>query len=167
MKTIWFPFVAMSSSEVFLFRALPEGLITFVGSKASSAMGLSVFLAIFIHNIPEGLMIAVPLLVATSSRTKAFTLASILGGLSQPLGAAVGYLILPSDAHLPGGHAPGVSSLYGCLFAFVSGLMTCVVIQGMLPAAVRFDPSGHIVTTGFFSGVALVAVTWAFLGGEI
>ena len=50
-------------------------------------------LAIAIHNIPEGISIAAPIYFATRSRKKTVW-ACLLSGLAEPLGAALGYLIL-------------------------------------------------------------------------
>ena len=52
-------------------------------------LGVSIAVAIAIHNIPEGLAVSAPILYATKSRKKAFTL-SFLSGLAEPVGALIG-----------------------------------------------------------------------------
>ncbi|RKP08360.1 hypothetical protein THASP1DRAFT_10159, partial [Thamnocephalis sphaerospora] len=69
---------------------LPEGLIAFLGARTSAALGWPLITAILIHNIPDGLAISVPVYAATGSRFRAFLVAAVLGGLSQPLGALLG-----------------------------------------------------------------------------
>ena len=51
---------------------------------------MPVAVAIAIHNIPEGIAVAVPLREATGSRTKAFWWAT-LSGLAEPIGALIGF----------------------------------------------------------------------------
>lgn len=51
--------------------------------------------AIAIHNIPEGIAIAVPVYFATRNKLYAFG-ASLLSGLAEPIGAGIGYLALSS-----------------------------------------------------------------------
>ena len=52
-------------------------------------------MAIAIHNIPEGIAVSVPVYCATGSRRKAFWL-SFMSGLSEPIGALLGYFVLRS-----------------------------------------------------------------------
>ena len=56
-------------------------------------MGLFSALAVALHNIPEGIAVAVPIYFATGNRRKAFFY-SLLSGLSEPLGAVIGYFLL-------------------------------------------------------------------------
>ena len=59
----------------------------------SSDVLLSVVVAaIALHNIPEGIAVAVPVFQATGSRARAIGL-SFLSGLSEPLGAVIGVLV--------------------------------------------------------------------------
>ncbi len=71
----------------------PEGLATFTAALTDPALGTAIAVAIAIHNIPEGIAVSIPLYYATGDRKKAF-LYSFLSGLSEPVGALVGYLIL-------------------------------------------------------------------------
>ena len=83
----------------------PEGLATFASALHSLNLGIAIAVAIAIHNIPEGIAVAIPIYCATGSRRKAF-LWSLLSGLSEPLGALIGFAILSTfgeqlDARLP------------------------------------------------------------------
>lgn len=56
-------------------------------------LGITVGIAIALHNIPEGLCIALPVYFATNSKWQGLKLA-ILSGLAEPIGAmAVGYFM--------------------------------------------------------------------------
>ncbi|UKI28796.1 MAG: hypothetical protein L6V78_08070 [Clostridium sp.] len=46
-----------------------------------------------LHNIPEGIAIAIPIYYSTSSKSKAF-FNTFISGLSEPLGAILAYIFL-------------------------------------------------------------------------
>lgn len=71
----------------------PEGLATFISALQDPSIAIPITIAIAIHNIPEGIAVSVPIYYATGSKKKAFFY-SFLSGLSEPIGAIVGYLIL-------------------------------------------------------------------------
>jgi len=71
----------------------PEGMAVLAASLNSPYMGFSVAVAIAIHNIPEGVAVSIPIYYATGSRKKAFAY-SFFAGLTEPLGAGIGYLLL-------------------------------------------------------------------------
>lgn len=100
-----------------------EGLIMFISSKASTALGLSVGIAMSIHNLTEGFMIALPLYYATRSRTTSFTYAAIMGGFSQPLGALIGLFLIENISK------QSENLLFGIVFGCVSGMMSLITIQ--------------------------------------
>lgn len=71
----------------------PEGFATFMSALRDPSLGISIAVAIAIHNIPEGIAVSIPVYYATGSRKRAF-LYSFLSGMSEPVGAIAGYLIL-------------------------------------------------------------------------
>ena len=73
----------------------PEGLATFLSTLADPKVGVILAVAIAIHNIPEGLCVAMPVYYATGSRWKAFGWA-LLSGVSEPLAAVLGWAVLAS-----------------------------------------------------------------------
>lgn len=64
-----------------------------MGTLANPRVGLGLAIAIGIHNVPEGLCVSVPIYYATKDRWAAFKWAFI-SGISEPIGAALGWLIL-------------------------------------------------------------------------
>ncbi len=126
----------------------PEGLATFTAALSEPTIGISIAVAIAIHNIPEGISVAVPIHAATGSRKKAFWL-SFLSGVSEPVGALIGYTIL----------RPFFSpTTFGILFASVAGIMVFVSLDELLPTAREFD-TGHVAIYGVISGMALMALS--------
>jgi ZIP family zinc transporter len=131
----------------------PEGLATFVSALQAPSMAVPIVVAIAIHNIPEGIAVSVPIFHATGSRKKAF-LYSFASGLSEPLAALVGYLIL----------LPFLSdALYGMLFAAVAGIMVFISFDELLPTA-RAYGEHHLSIYGLVAGMAVMAVSlWLFV----
>ena len=111
-------------------------------------MGLSLAFAIAIHNIPEGISIALPVYYATGSRGKAFA-ASVLSGLAEPAGAIIGYLLL-----LPYLSEP----VFGAVFGVIAGIMVFLALDELLPTAKRYA-KGHETVYGLVSGMAVLALS--------
>lgn len=130
----------------------PEGLATFFAALKDPTVGVSVAFAIALHNIPEGISISIPVYFATRSRSKAFWY-SFLSGLSEPLGAIVGYLVL----------RPFVSDqLMGITFAAVAGIMVFISLDQLIPHAKKYS-SGHQSVYGLIGGMAIMALSLLLL----
>jgi ZIP family zinc transporter len=127
---------------------LPEGLATFTAALDDPELGLAIAIAIAIHNIPEGIAVSVPVYYATGSRRKAFTL-SFLSGLSEPIGALIGYLILMPFMN---------PQLFGMLFASVAGIMVFISLDELLPAAREYGEH-HLAIYGLLAGMAVMALS--------
>jgi ZIP family zinc transporter len=104
----------------------PEGFITYATNHANPSLGFNVFMALFVHNIAEGFAMALPLYMAVGSRLRAMLWSSLLGGLSQPLGAGIAVLWF-KIANRSNIVIDNVA--YACLFAATSGIMTSVALQ--------------------------------------
>jgi len=126
----------------------PEGLATFASTLSDVRVGVFIAVAIAIHNIPEGIAVSVPIFYATSNKNKAFTY-SFLSGISEPVGAGVGYLILLPFL------TPAV--LAG-LLAFIAGIMIYVSLDELLPLAHRYG-HGHLVIVGIVTGMLIMAIS--------
>lgn len=121
--------IGLQTSIAIALHKLPEGFITYATNHASPDLGFSVFMALFIHNITEGFAMALPLYLALGSRTKAMFWSSLLGGVSQPLGAGVAAAWFSIAGHQgDDDDGPGFA-VYGCMFAVTAGIMTSVALQ--------------------------------------
>jgi len=130
----------------------PEGLATFTAAIQDPELGLAIAIAIAIHNIPEGIAVSVPVYFATGSRKKAFTL-SFLSGLSEPIGALVGYAILWPIMN---------ETIFGILFASVAGIMVFISLDELLPAAREYGEH-HLSIYGLLAGMAVMALSLLLL----
>jgi zinc transporter, ZIP family len=126
----------------------PEGLATFIMALREPTLAIPVAIAIAIHNIPEGIAVSVPIYYATGSKRKAF-IYSFLSGLTEPLGAIVGYLIL----------MPFLSeTLFGVLFAGVAGIMVFISLDELLPASEKYGYH-HLSIYGLIGGMVVMALS--------
>lgn len=126
----------------------PEGLATFTAALKDISLGLPIAVAIAIHNIPEGIAVSIPIYFSTGSKKKAFMF-SFLSGLSEPLGALVGYLLLLrffNDLTL------------GIIFALVAGIMVYISLDELLPASEKYGEH-HLSIYGMISGMIVMAVS--------
>jgi len=130
----------------------PEGLATFASALSDLRLGVFIAIAIAIHNIPEGIAVSVPIYYATSNKNKAF-LYSFLSGVSEPVGALIGFLVLMPFL------TPVV--LAGTL-AFVAGVMIYISLDELLPMAHRYG-HGHLVIGGIILGMLVMAVSLIML----
>jgi len=130
----------------------PEGLATFAATLGAVKLGVFIAIAIAIHNIPEGIAVSVPILFATGNKNKAFFY-SFLSGLSEPVGAIFGYLIL----------MPFLSPvLLAALLAFIAGIMIYISLDELLPMAHRYG-HGHLVIAGIVAGMLIMAISLLML----
>ncbi len=130
----------------------PEGLATFASTLSDVKLGIFIAIAIAIHNIPEGIAVSVPIFYATQNKNKAFFY-SFLSGVSEPVGAVIGYLILLPFL------TPAV--LAG-LLAFIAGVMVYISLDEMVPMAHRYG-HGHLAIAGVVSGMLIMAVSLLML----
>lgn len=126
----------------------PEGLATFVSALQEPSVAIPIVIAIALHNIPEGIAVSIPIYFATGSKKKAF-LYSFASGLSEPIGALIGYLLL----------MPFMSdTLYGVLFAGVAGIMVFISVDELLPSAQEYGEH-HLSIYGLVTGMMIMAIS--------
>jgi ZIP family zinc transporter len=130
----------------------PEGLATFIAALDNPRVGIAIAIAIALHNIPEGVSVSVPIFYATDSRAKAFGW-SVLSGLAEPLGAAIGYLLLRTFL------SPDVM---GFAFGAVAGIMVFISIDELLPTAREYG-RGHETIYGVMGGMGVMALSLLLL----
>ncbi|MDD4206112.1 MAG: zinc transporter ZupT [Candidatus Delongbacteria bacterium] len=126
----------------------PEGLATFISALQEPTLAISITAAIAIHNIPEGIAVSVPIYYATKSKKKAFYL-SFLSGLSEPLGALIGYFVFK---HFFG------PAIFGVVFAGVAGIMVFISLDELLPTAEKYGEH-HVAIYGLVAGMLVMAAS--------
>lgn len=138
---------------VIAMHNLPEGVATFAAALSSLKLGIPIAIAIAIHNIPEGIAVSVPIYYATGNRKKAFFY-SFMSGLSEPVGAVLGFVILMPFLN---------ETLFGILFAVVAGIMVFISLDELLPSAREYGEH-HLSIYGLISGMVIMAFSLLILG---
>jgi ZIP family zinc transporter len=126
----------------------PEGIVTFFSTVQSPHLGIILAVSIAIHNIPEGISISVPIYHATNDKMKSIR-AAFFSGLTEPLGALLGYIILSSFFN---------DTIMGIILAIVAGIMVYISLDELLPTAREYGEP-HIALYGLFSGMFIMAIS--------
>lgn len=125
---------------------LPEGIAIAVGYAATDSLGLSLALAIGLHNVPEGMAVAAPLLMAGTAKWFIMLLALFLA-IFTPLGTVIGLVLV---ALSPNSMA--------FLLALAGGAMSYIVLFELWPESKRRHP--NYARLGILMGVVLMALVW-------
>ena len=112
-------------------------------------IGLVLMVAVSVHNIPEGLCVALPIFYARKSKWEAF-LVSLLSGLTELLAAVLGWLVLANSFS---------DTLYAILFGAVAGMMVLISAKELMPTAHQYDEGDMIVTKCFVAGMVVIAAS--------
>lgn len=140
--------MGLFSALAIAIHNFPEGLATFISTIQDPSLGVSIAIAIAIHNIPEGIAVAVPIYFSTGDKKQAFKY-SFLSGLSEPLGALIGFTLL----------RPFISdTLFGIVFAAVAGIMVYISLDELLPTAEKYGYHHHAIY-GLVAGMAVMALS--------
>ena len=137
---------------------LPEGLATFISFLSSTASGIPLAVAIAVHNIPEGICVGIPIWLSTGSKWKGF-LWGTASGLSEPLGAIIGWAIVGFEADAATGFRDVDPVVYAVMFGLTGGMMMYVSFKELLPMAFRCDRNDRVTTWGLFGGMLIMAVS--------
>lgn len=116
------------------------------------AVGVSIAIAIAMHNIPEGIGVAAPIYFATGGKKKALWL-TFLSGVSEPLGAILAYLVLRPFL---------TTTLFGIVFAAISGIMVLISFDELLPASRAYGET-HLSLVGVIFGMLVMGVSLIIL----
>ena len=126
----------------------PEGMATFTSALRDPKLGVAIAIAIAIHNIPEGIATSLPIYFSTGDKKKAFII-SFLSGITEPIGAIIGYLILRPFFN---------DIVFGMLFSSVAGIMVFISLEELIPMAHEYEKS-KITIIGVVIGMMVMAVS--------
>lgn len=130
----------------------PEGMATFTSALKNPGLGLAIAVAIAIHNIPEGIATSLPIYFSSGSKKKAFSI-SFLSGMTEPVGALLGYLLL----------RPFFNDItFGIIFGAVAGIMVFISLEELIPMAHEYEKS-KVTIVGVILGMAVMAVSLLML----
>ncbi len=140
--------MGMLTALAIAIHNFPEGIATFISAMQDVEIAIPIAIAIAIHNIPEGIAVAAPIYYATGDKKKAFWY-SFLSGLSEPVGAIIGYFFL----------MPFLSeTLFGIVFSMVGGIMVFISLDELLPTAREYGHS-HLVIYSLVVGMMVMSLS--------
>ncbi len=104
-------------------------------STHNITLGISLTIAIALHNIPEGISIAIPIYYATGNKKKAL-LYTFISGISEFIGAIITYLFLTPFIN---------DNILGYLFALIAGIMIYISLLELLPTIANYKRKSRVV----------------------
>jgi ZIP family zinc transporter len=116
-------------------------------------MGAGITFAISIHNIPEGIAVAIPIYYATKSKGKALLYAT-LSGMSEVIGA----LLCLAVTAISGIELTGGGPAFPIVLAAVAGIMIYISLDELLPTAEKYGKH-HIAIAGVVAGMAIMGIS--------
>jgi zinc transporter, ZIP family len=132
--------VAFMAAMGLMVHNLPEGIIMGCGFLATQGLGIKMSIIISIHDIPEGMAVAAPLM-ANRTRISKIMLYAFLAAFPTAIGVWIGAYLGSISENVLG----------GCL-SFASGIMLYVVCGEMLPESSKLW-DGITSTMGVLTGI--------------
>jgi len=137
---------------VLFVHSLPEGFaIGSAWASEAASLGLFVFIAISVQNIPEGTATAIPMVQAGYSRARQFR-AAVGTSLPQPIGAVIAFLLVEQ-----------VRALLPWSLGFAAGAMLALVVVDLLPESFSEPGRRGQAVVGVGGAIALMALTGLLL----
>lgn len=121
---------------------LPEGMAIAVGYEAADQLGLLIAVAIGLHNIPEGMAISVPLKMS-GMRGRGIILITAFTSLFTPLGTLVGMALVSFSQYF-----------ISFLLAAAAGAMLYIVFGEIGPESRRRHP--NFARLGILTGILVI-----------
>lgn len=139
--------MAVLTTMVMVFHNMPEGVLTFFASTTDAVAGAKMALAVALHNIPEGMAIAAPVLYVTASRGRAF-LRAFMAGMAEPLAGLLAYVAL---------HSYMSPAFLNGVMPVVAGIMCQAAICELIPNSVRISNIKHTFC-GIIYGIIVMSL---------
>ena len=134
--------VAFMAAMGLMVHNLPDGIIMGCGFLATQGLGIKMSIIIAIHDIPEGMAVAAPLM-ANKTKVSKILLYAFLAAIPTAVGVWIGaYLGSISQ------------NVLGACLSFASGIMLYVVCGEMLPESTKLW-NGITSTMGVLTGIVL------------
>jgi ZIP family zinc transporter len=126
-------------------------MATYISYTTNPTLGIKLAFVIALHNIPEGIAIAVPIYYATNNLKKA-SFYTIISGISEFFGALITHLFLQNYInHL----------LQSITLAITAGIMISISITEFIPNSREYKIKNSYVY--FFIGLIIMLLTEIFI----
>jgi len=118
---------------------IPEGMVIAVGQEATGNIGMLIAIGIALHNLPEGMATTTPLIMAGINKTKILFL-NLGIAIFTPIGAILGFFAMEK-----------ANASLAFFLALAGGAMSCLVFAQLWPLARENNPRFALIggTSGF------------------
>eukprot|EP00915_Cephaloidophora_sp_WS-2016_P011312 GHVH01016639.1.p1 GENE.GHVH01016639.1~~GHVH01016639.1.p1 ORF type:complete len:134 (+),score=16.67 GHVH01016639.1:202-603(+) len=121
-------------------------MATYTSYMEDPTFGYGMAFAIAVHNIPEGIAVAVPVYFGTGSWVKALSLCFI-SAVAEPLGGCIAMGITETAS------GPLTD---GIMFGFISGFMLRVSFSELFFTAFKYDPTNIVAVKALCLGMMIM-----------
>ena len=111
-----------------MLHNIPEGITTYISTSVNTSLGIKLAIAIALHNIPEGISIAVPIYYSTNNFKKAFFY-TFIAGFSELSGAVIAYLFLANFI---------TNTSLSIILGLTAGIMIHISLYELLPTSIEY-----------------------------
>lgn len=136
--------IGVLSFIAIILHNIPEGIIVYMGSISNYSLGIKLCIAIILHNIPEGIAICIPLRFSNTKKSLIYKI-MIISALSEPLGGLVGYLLLHNIMN---------DTILSMILLFVAGLMISLCVSKIIPESKLYNKKKYFIL-GIISGLVI------------
>lgn len=158
--------IGVQTSMAITMHKLPEGFITYITSATDRELGFSIFLSLLVHNFTEGFSMCLPLYYLFSigsnrfAKLKAWCISAFLGGISQPIGAFIGYLFLQHTGSQEGGDIDlkRIDFIFGITIAVTSGFLSVIGLS-MYGSSISFGGSMNFTMLWCIVGMSVIGLS--------
>jgi len=137
---------------VLFVHSLPEGFALGSSWSADNALGVFVFIAIALQNVPEGTATAIPMAQAGFSGSQQFW-AAVGTSIPQPIGAVIAFLLVEQ-----------ITVLLPWSLGFAAGAMLALVVLELLPDALGPRDGRPLAIVGIAGSMLVMAALALLLG---
>ncbi|KXN73608.1 hypothetical protein CONCODRAFT_3425 [Conidiobolus coronatus NRRL 28638] len=125
---------------------IPEGIVIFIAVFESYKLGLVFGIAMTLHKIPEGIMLGAPAYYAHGLKWKACLIVFICTWVPQMIGGLLGWASTSWDYD---------SLLTGILFLLATAILTQTLLVSLLPLSTKYDPEDRYSTNYKLLGIII------------
>ena len=140
--------IGLLSLVALFLHNIPEGVLTFTTTYTNLYLGLKTILIIAIHNIPEGVSIAIPVYYATKEKGRALFF-TIISGLSEPLAGIISFIFLKNYLN---------SNVICILMIFAASIMIYLSVFKLYPEVKLYNKK-NASYLGFILGISISIIT--------
>jgi zinc transporter ZupT len=125
---------------------IPEGIVIFIAVFESYKLGLVFGIAMTLHKIPEGIMLGAPAYYAHGLKWKACLIVFICTWIPQMIGGLLGWASTSWNYD---------SLLTGILFLLATAILTQTLLVSLLPLSTKYDPEDRYSTNYKLLGIII------------